>query len=68
MSAKDNFRQAVERVIWAHSNLESEERAEVLRQFADELDMEDSPFEDSDEHVRKLLKSLGYKLPEGVNE
>jgi len=60
---KDNFRSAIERIIWAHSNLETSERAEVLRQFADGLDSENSRFEDMDEHVRVMLKQMGYTLP-----
>lgn len=61
---KDNFRDAVERIIWAHSNLDAEERAEVLRQFAEELEADDTPFEDMDEHIRKTLEQLGYQPPE----
>lgn len=65
---KDNFREAVERVIWAHSNLDADERAEVLRQFADELEADDSPFDEMDEHMRKLLKQFGYTFPRNGKE
>lgn len=64
---KDNFRQSVERIVWANSNLEPETRAEVLREFADELENSDR-YEQIDEQVRYHLKELGYELPETGNE
>lgn len=60
---KDNFRSAVERIIWAHSYVDDEDRAEVLRQFADELEAEESPFDEIDELTRKTLKQMGYEFP-----
>lgn len=61
---KDNFRDAIERMIWAHSNLSTEDRADVLREFARELEAEDTLFDQKDEHIRKVLKQLGYRLPD----
>lgn len=67
-SPKDNFREAIERIIWAHTNLTSDERAEVLRQFADELSDDESRFDSMDEHLRVRLKEMGYRLPETGDE
>lgn len=66
-SPKNNFRQAIERIVWAHSNLDPSERAEVLRQFADELENSER-FDDMDEHIRYRLKEMGYTLPETGDE
>lgn len=64
VNPKDNFREAVDRVIWAHSNLSTEDRAEVLREYVEALEADESRYDDSEEHVRHTLASLGFELPE----
>lgn len=63
MSDRGDFRDAVEDVIWRFSNLPTDERADILRQFADELDADDSPFDDVQEHVRRRLADSGMEPP-----
>lgn len=60
----DNFREAVDRVVWAHSNLDTETRAQILRETAEALEADESRFESIPEHVRHLLAQLGYQPPE----
>lgn len=64
----EKFRDAVERIVWAYSNVDSADRAAVLRQLADALDAEEPPFDDIDEITRKTLKYMGYEFPRTGDE
>lgn len=67
-TATDNYREAVDRITWAHSNLDTETRARVLRETAAALEADESRFESMPEHIRHILSHLGYRLPESVDE
>lgn len=61
MAPRDNFEQAVTRVVWAHSNLSTDDRAAVLEALADDLRADDSRFEDPAEHIEHILDDLGIE-------
>lgn len=52
----DAFRRTIERSVWGHSNLSLEARADVLREFVDELEAEDSKFDDWEAHADHVMK------------
>lgn len=48
--------------------LDADEQAAILRQFADELEADDSRFDDSTEHARKRLADIERILTPDGNE
>lgn len=65
---KENFRIAATRTVWAHSDVDPADRADVLEELARDLRAGDSRLTDLDEHVKHVLDVSGYDYPDDLFE